>query len=45
MIKYLVLAAIFVASLNATCGTVLVDVFTEAIHDRVAIIEAVAQGE
>ncbi len=42
MIKILVLGAVFVASVNATCGDVLIQVFSEAIKDRIAIIETVA---
>jgi len=41
MVKLLVLGAVFVASLTATCGDVIITVFSEAIQDRIAIIEAI----
>lgn len=41
MVKILMLGAVFVAALNATCGDVLTQVFSQAIKDRIAIIETV----
>ena len=41
MLKILMLGCVFVVSLNFTCGDILIKVFSEAIKDRIAIIETI----
>lgn len=41
MVKYLILGAVFVASLTTTCGDFIIHAFNDAIKDRIAIIESI----